>query len=267
MNPPTITLEDILNGPVKTGDKVVAEKLSAVDIAYNNQTNEQIIYPPTANFSLDDMLRPPVKKEPAHNLSPVLKEVPINADEEFTPFSSSISLSEPQLSHPDRNFKPFVKKKSDGVPARKRDLTRMSSNNHWHPRLPFDVAIGDSVGVLLDRYCLSREELDSYLLNSLFCSEVEAHRQGLVDDGVTFKTKARLQAEEYLANVDDIINDKTASAATRLEAIKSVVSWAGYGVESMRSSGGSSSNAGNGSTRLVIQWADGSGQIAMETKG
>ena len=44
-------------------------------------------------------------------------------------------------------------------------------------------------------------------------------------NGVTFRAKARLQAEEYLAVVDRIVTNDLINPSTRLDAIKSMVKW------------------------------------------
>ena len=134
----------------------------------------------------------------------------------------------------------------------------------WPARLPFDVAMGDSPESLCDRYGLQPEALDIFFLNAAFRREVAAHGQQIRDEGITFKAKARLQAEMYLEELHDIVVDKTIAPATRLDAIKSVTKWAGYEPKPVPENASSGSTGAQ--TRLVIQWQDGSGQIALETK-
>ena len=90
--------------------------------------------------------------------------------------------------------------------------------------------------------------------------EVDTHRKTVVNEGITFRLKAKLQAETYLQNVDELIHDPDTSPAVRLDAIKSVVKWAQYEGDDK-----AATDSSKGGTRLVIQWGDGSGAVALET--
>lgn len=104
-------------------------------------------------------------------------------------------------------------------------VTHENPLSPWHPRLAFDVALGEDREVLYDRYNLSPNELDSLYLTAAFRREVAEHGRSIREEGVTFRQKAKVQAEMYLEVLDDIVNDVEVSAATRLDAIKSVVKW------------------------------------------
>lgn len=95
----------------------------------------------------------------------------------------------------------------------------------WHARLPFDIALGEDQQVLCDRYNLQPEELETLYYISAFRREIADHAKSIREEGVTFRQKAKVQAEMYLEVLDDIVNNADVSPATRLDAIKSVVKW------------------------------------------
>ena len=133
----------------------------------------------------------------------------------------------------------------------------------WHARLPFDVAMGDDPTTLCERFSLDPRQLDMYLLNAAFRREVAAHQKQFREEGVTFRAKAKLQAEMYLEDLHDLVVDKTVAPATRLDAIKSVVKWAGLEPKVEKDA---APTGGGGGTKLVISWQDGSGAIALQTQ-
>jgi hypothetical protein len=98
----------------------------------------------------------------------------------------------------------------------------------WPPQFTFDLALGlEDLDVLLDRYALTPLEYEVMQMSSGFRRELSDHMREIKENGVSFKHKARVQAEAYLEEVHVIVTDSDVSASTRLDAIKSVVRWAG----------------------------------------
>ena len=95
----------------------------------------------------------------------------------------------------------------------------------WHPRLTFDIAMKEDQQILCDRYSLRLEDLEALYYIAAFRREIADHQKLIREEGVTFRQKAKVQAEMYLEVLDDIVNNADVSAATRLDAIKSVVKW------------------------------------------
>ena len=109
----------------------------------------------------------------------------------------------------------------------------------WPARLSFDVALGiESLEDILTRHGLDDMAWAVICENPLFIREVVEHRKRLSEDGVTFKAKAKVQAEVYLQTLDELVNDATIDPKVRLEAIKSVVKWAGLEPKPAEGSGG-----------------------------
>lgn len=102
---------------------------------------------------------------------------------------------------------------------------RIDSPAPWNARLPFDVALGDTEDAICDRYNITPHELEHFFLIPAFRREVADHQRHIREEGVTFRQKAKVQAEMYLEVLDTIVNDPEISPATRLDAIKSVVKW------------------------------------------
>ena len=127
----------------------------------------------------------------------------------------------------------------------------------WHPRLPLDLSLGEDSATLCQRYDITPTQLQSLLLTPAFQKDIDRHRQDILDNGLSFRLKAKIQAEEYLKEIDNLVHDPEASPAVRLDAIKSVVKWAGYEPKESSTSGGP--------TRMVIQWGDSNNTIAIET--
>jgi hypothetical protein len=61
----------------------------------------------------------------------------------------------------------------------------------------------------------------------IFLKKVEHYRTEVKDKGLTFKLKARAQAEELLTTSWMLIHDSAVSPAVKADLIKSTVKWAG----------------------------------------
>jgi hypothetical protein len=92
----------------------------------------------------------------------------------------------------------------------------------WPSGLVYELALGlDSENHILNKYMVSPEEYE-------YLKTLPAFRKDLVTkigekekDGITFRVKARLQAEMYLENeIHEIVTNTSLPASTRLDAIK-----------------------------------------------
>lgn len=95
----------------------------------------------------------------------------------------------------------------------------------WSPKMAFDMAMGACDAELQERYELESDEYLRIVQHPAFRQEVNEYIQDVRKNGVTFKAKARLQAEEYLAVVDSIVMNPLINPTTRLDAVKSMVKW------------------------------------------
>jgi hypothetical protein len=110
----------------------------------------------------------------------------------------------------------------------------MNSLDHtrWSDRLTFDVALrlegsGESVTDILTRHGITPLELQDFGKDPVFLKRVEHYRSEVREKGLTFKLKARAQAEELLKTSWLLIHSPDVSAAVKADLIKSTVKWAG----------------------------------------
>lgn len=106
--------------------------------------------------------------------------------------------------------------------------------NHtkWSDRLAFDVALllegsGDTMQELMTRHNVDANDLLVFNADPVFLKKVEHYRDEVRDKGLTFKLKARAQAEELLTTSWLLIHDPSTSPAVKADLIKSTVKWAG----------------------------------------
>jgi hypothetical protein len=106
--------------------------------------------------------------------------------------------------------------------------------NHtkWNDRLAFDVALtlegsGDTLQEVITRHRISANDILAFNADPIFLKKVEGYRTEVREKGLTFKLKARAQAEELLTTSWLLIHDAAVSPAVKADLIKSTVKWAG----------------------------------------
>ena len=102
----------------------------------------------------------------------------------------------------------------------------------WNDRFAFDLALllegsGEKIDELLDRHEFDASDLLTFNKDTLFHKKVEAYREEVRTKGLTFRVKARAQAEELLKTSWLLIHDPVVSPAVKADLIKSTVKWAG----------------------------------------
>ena len=102
----------------------------------------------------------------------------------------------------------------------------------WSDRLAFDVALmlegsGESLDEVIERHKIKAEDIITYNKDQVFLKKVESYRNEIRDKGMTFKVKARAQAEELLTTSWTLIHSPDVSAAVKADLIKSTVKWGG----------------------------------------
>lgn len=106
--------------------------------------------------------------------------------------------------------------------------------NHtkWNDRLAFDVALtlegsGETLQEVISRHNISANDILVFNADPVFLKKVEGYRNEVREKGLTFKLKARAQAEELLTTSWLLIHDPAVSPAVKADLIKSTVKWAG----------------------------------------
>lgn len=124
-------------------------------------------------------------------------------------------------------------------------------HTRWSDRLAFDVALclegsGEPIADILKRHSLSPSDLMTFNADSVFLKRVESYREEIVSKGMTFRLKARAQAEELLTTSWLLIHDPSVSPAVKADLIKSTVKWGGLEPK------GESGETGSGGVRISI---------------
>ena len=122
----------------------------------------------------------------------------------------------------------------------------------WNDRLAFDVALtlegsGETLQELMGRHHISPTDILRFNADPVFLKKVEHYRAEVRDKGLTFKLKARAQAEELLTTSWLLIHDPAVSAAVKADLIKSTVKWAGLEPKNEVTSEG-----GSGGVKITI---------------
>lgn len=121
----------------------------------------------------------------------------------------------------------------------------------WSDRLAFDMALllegsGESIQEVQTRHKLSTDELADIAKDPVFIKKVEHYRDEVRDKGLTFKMKARAQAEELLVTSWTLIHSPDVSAAVKADLIKQTVKWGGLEPKD------SEATVGGGGVRITI---------------
>lgn len=105
-------------------------------------------------------------------------------------------------------------------------------NSKWSDKLAFDIALrlegsGDELNDLLDKHHITTADLLALNSDSVFLKQVANYRDEIHDRGLTFRLKARAQAEELLLTSWQLIHAPEVSPTVKADLIKSTVKWAG----------------------------------------
>jgi hypothetical protein len=110
-------------------------------------------------------------------------------------------------------------------------MDNLPLNYHpWSDRLAMDIALalegsGESIAELMRRHNITQTELIAYNKDSMFLKKVDHLREEVKEKGMTFRLKAKAQAEELLTTSWTLIHSADVSAAVKADLIKSTVKW------------------------------------------
>ena len=117
----------------------------------------------------------------------------------------------------------------------------------WNDRFAFDLALllegsGEKLDELLERHEFDASDLLTFNKDPTFLKKIEAFREEVHTKGLTFRVKARAQAEELLKTSWVLIHDPVVSPAVKADLINATVKWAGLDTappgESQNTAGG-----------------------------
>jgi len=107
----------------------------------------------------------------------------------------------------------------------------------WSDRLAFDMALllegsGETLDEVRARHNISVDDLIMFNKDKVFLKKVESYRNDIKEKGMTFKLKARAQAEELLTTSWTLIHSPEVSGTVKADLIKSTVRWGGLETKS-----------------------------------
>lgn len=102
----------------------------------------------------------------------------------------------------------------------------------WTNRFAFELALklegsGEDVNEILERHNYDANAMLTFRSDPIFLKQVKAYRDEIREKGMTFRVKARAQAEELLTTSWLLIHNPEVSPAVKADLIKSTVKWAG----------------------------------------
>ena len=101
----------------------------------------------------------------------------------------------------------------------------------WPPTLPIEIALKTaSLADLQVEYGFDDAEWAALRYHPVFLADLARAVEVVREDGMSFKLKAKLQAEELLKRSWRLIHDNTGSTPPSVQAdlIKATMRWAGY---------------------------------------
>lgn len=97
------------------------------------------------------------------------------------------------------------------------------------PMLPLELALQIAPAPqICAHYNISREQFAEIIKHPVFIKGYQEAVEQLKVDGMSFKMKARMQAEGFLATSFAMVTNPATSDAVRADLIKNTVRWAGY---------------------------------------
>lgn len=99
----------------------------------------------------------------------------------------------------------------------------------FDPRLTFELALGLSApDKIFERYGYDQNSALALAKNPVFQTVLKAYVDDVKEHGITFRAKARIQAEDLLAHSYEIATDAQAPYAVRADMIKWTAKVADY---------------------------------------
>ena len=124
--------------------------------------------------------------------------------------------------------------------------TPRSGPNPWPPKLIFDLALGQyTQEEILESHGLTERQFDRMMDMPVFRQELAAQIREQRENGASYAAKAKVQAETYLLDIDDIVRDREVAAGVRLEAIKYTTKVAGLEPKETKGDNGATATSVN----------------------
>lgn len=120
---------------------------------------------------------------------------------------------------------------------------RNPSEIGFPPLLPVELALRiDTPAKVCACYGIGKEQFEALVKHPVFIKAYSDAVESLKQDGMSFKIKAKMQAEEYLKTSFTMVQDKNTSDAVRADLIKATVRWGGLDTKAGEGQAGSNFN-------------------------
>lgn len=106
---------------------------------------------------------------------------------------------------------------------------RDPSQMGFPPLLPMELALRiDTPANICAIYGISKDQFASIIKHPIFVKSYQEAIEALKVDGMSFRVKCKMQAEDYLKTAYSMIQNKNTSDAVRADLLKATVRWAGF---------------------------------------
>lgn len=137
--------------------------------------------------------------------------------------------------------------------------TTPATPTSWPPKLVFDLALGlDNSDEIAERYGLTEQTLEKFFTLPKFRQEVASLTRELRENNTIFLNKAKVQAETYLADMDDLMRDINTSPTVKLSIFQTLAKLADLEPkpDPVNPLGQFAPQQG-GAMRMVVEWVGG----------
>jgi hypothetical protein len=123
-----------------------------------------------------------------------------------------------------------------GEDQRERALIRLLALQNTNPAevgfpamLPMEIALKiDSPQNICRAYGISKQDFGVMISHPVFIKAYQEAVEALKVDGMSFKVKAQMQAEDYLKTAFQMVKNPAVADNVRADLIKNTIRWAGY---------------------------------------
>jgi len=99
----------------------------------------------------------------------------------------------------------------------------------WPPDFLLELALGlEPTQDIMDRYGVTPLQLQQWYEHPVFKKELTELQKRISDEGLSFKLKSRVQAEQYLKEIHKVMTDRATPPNVKLEILRSLAKWAGF---------------------------------------
>lgn len=117
----------------------------------------------------------------------------------------------------------------------------------WDPRLPYELALEmDEPGNVFAKFGIDQDGAIRMLQNPVFAAKLRAYRAEIVAKGVSFRLKAKVQAEDLLTHSYEMATDPETPPSVRADLIKWTAAVAELGPPKETSKDGGGGGTGGG---------------------